>query len=78
VLPYHPTCLPRALVTTALLRNAGINASLRIGVRRDGEAVHAHAWTEVSGVPVDVSVMTSSGFSPIDGALGEYYSGAVR
>lgn len=46
------TCLPRALALQALLRRNGIQAELRIGVRREGGALQAHAWIEDAGSPV--------------------------
>jgi hypothetical protein len=43
----HPmTCLRRALVLQRMLRARGADAQLRIGVRRDGGALEAHAWVE--------------------------------
>jgi hypothetical protein len=38
------TCLPRSLTLWWLLRQRGIASQLRIGVRKDGERVVAHAW----------------------------------
>lgn len=46
------TCLPRALALQALLRRNGIQAELRIGVRREGGALQAHAWIEHAGSPI--------------------------
>jgi hypothetical protein len=49
---YHvwPTrCLHRALVARWLLRRQGIDVALRIGVRRDGGVLLAHAWLECDG-----------------------------
>jgi Transglutaminase-like superfamily len=44
------TCLARALVTVALLEEAGLPASLRIGVARsDARKLEAHAWVESNG-----------------------------
>ena len=46
-------CLPRALVLQALLREAGLDPDLRIGVTRDaGGGLTAHAWVECEGRPV--------------------------
>lgn len=44
------TCLTQSLVTVKLLENAGLPASLRIGVARSksGE-LEAHAWVESKG-----------------------------
>ena len=38
------TCLPRSLTLSWLLRRHGIESELRIGVRKDGERLVAHAW----------------------------------
>ena len=38
------TCLPRSLTLWWLLRRHGIESEFRIGVRRDGERIVAHAW----------------------------------
>ena len=46
------TCLTRSLALQALLRRQGIEADLRIGVRREDGLLRAHAWVEHAGVPV--------------------------
>lgn len=46
-------CLPRALVLEALLRQAGIDADLRIGVAKTpARGLVAHAWVECGDQPV--------------------------
>ena len=40
------SCLPRALVTCALLQRNGVNAATKIGVRRHLGRIEAHAWVE--------------------------------
>ena len=45
------TCLPRALVTRALLRRSGVSANLKFGVSRDIGHFEAHAWVEAEGTP---------------------------
>jgi hypothetical protein len=50
--PVRATCLRRSLLIWWLLRRDGIDAEIRIGVRRDGEDLSAHAWVEHRGVPV--------------------------
>ncbi len=42
-------CLPRALVLQSLLGDQGIQADLRIGVRRREKEMEAHAWVEQDG-----------------------------
>jgi hypothetical protein len=51
----HPgpvRCLTRSLVLRRLLRARRVPAVLKIGVRKDGAELAAHAWLEVRGVPV--------------------------
>jgi hypothetical protein len=43
------SCLPEALVLWALLRRHGIDADLRLGVRKRGGRLEAHAWVERGG-----------------------------
>ena len=45
-LPFSPTCLTRSLVVYRLLRARGIPCQLRIGLRKSGEKLEGHAWTE--------------------------------
>ena len=46
------SCLPKSLVLQRLLAQRGHDAALRIGVRKEGERLAAHAWVEVDGVTV--------------------------
>lgn len=43
------TCLRRALVLRRLLGMGGVASEVRLGVRRSGESVTAHAWLECGG-----------------------------
>jgi hypothetical protein len=44
---FRPQCLVRSLALYAMLERRGIRGSrIRIGVRRDGEQIAAHAWVE--------------------------------
>ncbi|MFL6291666.1 MAG: lasso peptide biosynthesis B2 protein [Thermoanaerobaculia bacterium] len=45
-------CLPQSLALQALLRRQGLSAELRIGVRRAGGKLQAHAWVEHAGSPL--------------------------
>lgn len=42
-------CLHRSLALHAALRRAGLESTLRIGVRKHDEALLAHAWVELAG-----------------------------
>lgn len=48
-LPIPASCLRESLVLYAMLRRRGAEADLRIGVRREGTALEAHAWVEHPG-----------------------------
>jgi hypothetical protein len=43
---WRNTCLYRAAAACLALRRCGVPARLRLGVRRDGSAILAHAWVE--------------------------------
>jgi hypothetical protein len=45
-------CLPRSLVAQLLLRRGGFDPILRIGVRKQGHRLDAHAWLELEGAAV--------------------------
>jgi hypothetical protein len=50
--PVTTTCLRQSLVVRAWLRRRGLDAQLRIGVRKNGAVMDAHAWVELDGVPL--------------------------
>ena len=54
-LPVRSKCLPRSLALWTMLQRAGIDATLRIGMRTDGSG-EAHAWVECDGAPVGEEV----------------------
>ena len=60
-IPWYATCLRQALVVMTLLRRQGLDAQLRLGVQPAGEAFGAHAWVELSGLPLDVSGSPTTG-----------------
>ena len=52
-LPGRPGCLPRALTLCRLLRRAGLDAELRIGVGKPDGRFTAHAWVVHAGRSLD-------------------------
>lgn len=60
----RPRCLAQALVLWRLLRRAGQPADLRIGVRKPGSLLQAHAWVECGGAVLDVAGGGAAGFAP--------------
>lgn len=63
-------CLPRSLVTSTLLAREGIETVLRIGVRRDGGILKAHAWVEHLGFPLGDPEDVAATFAPFDRDFG--------
>jgi hypothetical protein len=59
------TCLPRSLALKALLRRQGVEADLRIGVRRDDGRLLAHAWIEQAGAPIGEAGGVGNRFTPL-------------
>jgi len=47
--PITATCLRQALLLYWLLRRRGLAPELKIGVRRQGDLLDAHAWVELDG-----------------------------
>jgi hypothetical protein len=58
-------CLARAMAAQLLLARAGHLADMRIGVRKDGNSLDAHAWLEYEGIPLFESDAHINGFAPL-------------
>ena len=58
-------CFVRAVALVRLLHRARIPARLLLGVRRDGNAVRAHAWVEIDGRPLGEDLAALHGFEPL-------------
>jgi hypothetical protein len=67
--PGADTCLVRSLALLAVLRRGGIAAELRIGVAVIQPRLDAHAWVEVSGVPVNDATDVATRYAPFGGPL---------
>ena len=48
--PVRVKCLPASLTLQSLLTAAGVPSELRLGVRKRGTLLEAHAWVEQDGV----------------------------
>lgn len=64
---YQGNCLSRSLVLARLLERHGIPYALRIGVRKNGAALDAHAWLEHGGLPINDSPDVGQRFWPFEG-----------
>lgn len=63
VLPVR--CLQRAVVLQGFLVRQGLDAELRIGVRKQQGQMLAHAWLERAGIPVAESPEIAALFLPL-------------
>ena len=61
---WRATCLYLSAVEVVLRRDAGEDARLRLGARREGEVIGAHAWVESDGVPVGREAANATRFAP--------------
>lgn len=50
--PWRSDCLVQALAARLWLERSGTPSELRLGARRAGDGILAHAWLDVAGVPV--------------------------
>ena len=67
--PWKVGCLERSLVLQAILSGSGTRPEVRIGVRRDGGSLRAHAWVEIEGLPVGEAPDITTQFQPFPRAL---------
>ena len=61
------TCLAQALAGQRLLAAHGHPSRLRIGVRKDGARLGAHAWLEHQGVVIVGQVSNLTDYHPLSG-----------
>jgi hypothetical protein len=66
-LPGRPACLTRSVTLWWLLRRRGIDAAVRIGVRRTDGRLEAHAWVEIDGLVLNDAQDVGSRFAAFEG-----------
>jgi hypothetical protein len=77
---HHPVaaqCLHRSLVLHQWLARKGVQTELRIGVKKAGPELKAHAWVEFKGNPVNDAPADLVAFVPLargDGRFPEWAS----
>jgi hypothetical protein len=74
-LPLVSNCLDRSLALCWLLRRRGIAARLRIGARKDGAQLKAHAWVESDGVALGDADEEHRHFVPFEPAAASIEAG---
>jgi len=65
----HPRCLTRAVAAQLLLARAGYLAEIRIGVRKRGDKLDAHAWLEYQNAPLGEYNAALASFVAFDAAI---------
>lgn len=61
--PISATCLRQSLLVYWLLRRRGLQPQLRVGVRKQVEALDAHAWVELDGQPLSPTPIQHQAFT---------------
>lgn len=64
--PFRSTCLVRSLALQWLLRVHGLGSELRLGVRKAGSLLDAHAWVEYAGTPISEPGPVSGPYAAFD------------
>lgn len=67
-----PTCLEQSLALWWLLGRRGIPSELRIGVRKKGEELEAHAWVEQDGAALNEPEGAHRHYEAFDAGLSRF------
>jgi len=65
----HPSCLVKSLTLWWLLGRQGITSELRVGVRKEGGNLEAHAWVEREGIALNEPEERHHHYAAFDAAL---------
>jgi hypothetical protein len=65
----QPTCLEKSLALWWFLGRRGMASSLRIGTRKDGGRLEAHAWIEFGGSALNETSGSLRSYAPFDAPL---------
>jgi hypothetical protein len=64
-LPWHTTCLERAVAAKWMLRRRGVPSTLYLGARRSGAGLAAHAWLRSGTAIVTGGIEESALYPPV-------------
>jgi hypothetical protein len=64
-LPWHTTCLVRAVAAKWMLRRRRVPSTLYLGVRRSGPGLSAHAWLRAGSSIITGGVEESAAYPPV-------------
>ena len=65
----HPSCLVKSLTLWWLLGRQGITSQLRVGIRKGGGSLEAHAWVEREGMALNEPEEHHHHYAAFDAAL---------
>jgi hypothetical protein len=65
----HPSCLVKSLTLWWLLGRQGITSQLRVGIRKEGGNLEAHAWVEREGIALNEPEERHHHYAAFDAAL---------
>ena len=65
----HPSCLIKSLTLWWLLGCQGVTSELRVGVRKEGGNLEAHAWVERDGIALNEPEERHHHYAAFDAAL---------
>lgn len=64
--PRRASCMVRSLTLQGMLKRHCLHSELRLGVRKAGSQLEAHAWVEHQGSPLIEAADVSRTFAPFD------------
>jgi len=64
-LPWHTTCLERAVAAKWMLRRRRVPSTLYLGVRRSGPGLIAHAWLRSGPAIITGGIEESATYPPV-------------
>jgi Transglutaminase-like superfamily len=65
----RPSCLEKSLALWWLLKQQGTASSVRIGARKSGEKLEAHAWVEREGIALNEPQQEHRHYATFDAAF---------
>ncbi|HKW65532.1 MAG TPA: lasso peptide biosynthesis B2 protein [Candidatus Acidoferrum sp.] len=67
--PVHPSCLVKSLTLWWMLGRQGVPSELRVGVRKEGGSLEAHAWVEREGMALNEPEERHHHYAAFDASL---------
>jgi Transglutaminase-like superfamily len=68
---FRATCLPQSILLWSLMRHEGVEAAIRVGVRKADDRVTAHAWVESGGIAINEQADVHDRFTAFDRVIAQ-------